>query len=78
MNRRYVLYSSAGAGALVLLLTTSYGALLLASVVAVSFLSVLLMTCIGVLSFTERIAHTFVRTWNAVVPERFMSMLFRQ
>ena len=78
MNRRNVLYLAGTAGALVLFLTTSYGALFFASVVGVAVLASILISCIAILSVSERVGHVAVRIWNAVIPAHVTHMLFRQ
>lgn len=78
MKRRYTLYALATVPLVFGLATTSYGALLLASVVGVVLLSISIIAWIGLFSVSERIAHGVVRVWKAIVPSHVMSMLFRQ
>lgn len=78
MKRSYALYALAGIVLALAFVSTSYGVLLLASVVGIILLSLSVMAWIGLFSVSERIAHGVVRAWKAVVPGHVTSMIFRQ
>ena len=78
MKQRYVLYALVIALASVFFVFTSYGVLLLASMAGVALLAASVMVWALLFSASERLAHSAVRMWNAVVPAQFSSMLFRQ
>jgi hypothetical protein len=77
MKRRYALYAIGLAAVLLLLATTSYGALLLASVLGVTVLASGVITFVALFSVSERVAQRAVRVWKAIIPAHVTSTLFR-